>query len=1526
MRKISLLLIAVFVSLLTAVGQEQQKISLNATENGTFVINQKSDGLTVKTSLSAVYFSEQEAKGQNFSVLEANGLIKTYNVGMPNIPVASRLIEVPQDADVKLTVVSFDEKIINLSDYGIENKIIPAQRSVSKSEDPIDVSFEKNEKVYQTNDFFNTEIANYTEAGTMRATRLGYVQISPIQYNPVKNQVRVLNNLVIEIEFVGANQAKTEALKQKYTSTSFNNLLAGKTLNHDFSSSKELITSEPVHYVVVSDRMFETQLQEFIAWKRLKGFEVTELYTDVIGATTTEIKAELQSIYEGANPMDFVLFVGDVQQIPAWSGNAGSHVTDLRYCEYTGDDLPEVLYGRFSAQTTAQLQPQIDKSLMYEKYEMTDPSYLENFLLVAGNDEGYEDIHGNGAIWYADTYYANDGNGITAHTYLQDPPEGNEWVSEQIVMHVSDGVGFANYTAHCSEAGWADPGFVLTDLPSLTNDQKYGVWIGNCCLSNKFDVDECFGEAALRMENGGAIGDIGGSNSTYWDEDYWWGVGLGTPVEQPTYEDFGLGAYDGVFHTLANEQSDLSQWYVTQGQMVLSGNLAVEASTSDLKQYYWEIYHLMGDPSIMNYLGVPQAMTVTPSPSTLMIGMTSLTVSSTPYSYVALSQGGTLVAVSMSDASGNATLDFASDALTVGDADLVVTAQNKQPYISTISVTPANEPYLVLNSYATSSSPDFGQSITLDVTIENVAAAGSGYNTSNVSATLSTTDPYITITDDVASYGAIAAGGNATQTDAYAITIADDVPNGHVANFDLAITADEGNWDGVLQLTLNAPEISITNFYITNDDNMDGIFDPGETADIVFEITNTGDANATYDGVLSESSDPNDYLTLSGTSVSGIAIDAGNSAEFTFAGATADPATPLGSNVDVQFDANIGVQYTATTTETIIIGFIPEYCESGATNSGDSEIQEVQFGDVVNNTAGECGTYSDFTDNEDLTATFVIGSTNDIKFFLGNCDAGSYTKAGKVYIDWNYDGDFDDENEMVYESEVLNENWLTEGTFTVPETATIGQKFMRIVVSEDELNINPCGTFSWGETEDYKIYLVQPEEPIADFEAMPTTITEGETVNITDLSENYPSTWAWTITPGTAGTEYVYIDGTDENSQNPVLQFLAVGTYTVELTITNLAGNDTETKTDYITVEAISEVPVADFVASNTAIPAGNYVTFTDLSTNLPTAWAWTISPMDGVSFINATSASSQNPEVEFATPGTYTVSLVATNDIGDSPVEIKTDYITVTQELIIGEGEEEAGNYPFYNYYENNKAQIIYKADEMGSPKTLNSIAFDISCVTADEADRTFSNLAIYMQNIPEANFSGEYLDNTEATQVFFAESYTMPAETGWLNFEIDEFVYNEGENLFVEVVWGDNGFYCSSGDSYKVFSTETMEELVAYGYADSETPPNYDDSQSLRPNAKFGFNLVLDTQENTNNTQMLLYPNPTTGTVFLHLPNVYEEMQIDVTDLTGKTVLSQFGEKGNAVLDLSQLQTGVYVVRVKLADKVLNQKVILK
>ncbi|PKK84972.1 MAG: hypothetical protein CVT49_00070 [candidate division Zixibacteria bacterium HGW-Zixibacteria-1] len=161
----------------------------------------------------------------------------------------------------------------------------------------------------------------------------------------------------------------------------------------------------------------------------------------------------------------------------------------------------------------------------------------------------------------------------------------------------------------------------------------------------------------------------------------------------------------------------------------------------------------------------------------------------------------------------------------------------------------------------------------------------------------------------------------------------------------------------------------------------------------------------------------------------------------------------------------------------------------------------------------------------------------------------------------------------------------------------------------------------------------------ADFSGTPTSGCAPMTVNFTDLSTGPVTSWSWT-----------FGDGGTSAAANPSHQYTTAGTYTVSLTVTSAACNDTETKTGYITV---SSAVTANFSGTPTSGNAPLTVNFTDLSTGNPTAWSWT--------FGDGGTAAVKNPSHQYTTAGTYTVTLTASNACG-SDIETKTNYITVTE------------------------------------------------------------------------------------------------------------------------------------------------------------------------------------------------------------------------------------------------------------------------
>ena len=164
--------------------------------------------------------------------------------------------------------------------------------------------------------------------------------------------------------------------------------------------------------------------------------------------------------------------------------------------------------------------------------------------------------------------------------------------------------------------------------------------------------------------------------------------------------------------------------------------------------------------------------------------------------------------------------------------------------------------------------------------------------------------------------------------------------------------------------------------------------------------------------------------------------------------------------------------------------------------------------------------------------------------------------------------------------------------------------------------------------------------PVASFSAAVVYGPAPLSVQFTDSSLNGPVAWVWSF--GDGGTSAV---------QNPSHSYVTPGSYTVTLTVTNADGTDIVTRAGYITAGGSSTVPVTAFAANVSSGTVPLPVSFSDLSTNSPTVWAW--------SFGDGSTSAEQNPSHRFTGIGTYTVTLTATN-AGGSTAASRTGYITV--------------------------------------------------------------------------------------------------------------------------------------------------------------------------------------------------------------------------------------------------------------------------
>ena len=722
MKKLSLLLVLA-LSTMFALAQNG-RIDLRSTSSAE-ITHSDFTSLRATFSYGSIESIEVATERGTFSELAIEGTYASGEIGSPELPATHQLLAVPFGATPSVSVISYSATDYRLSDYGI-NTILPHQPSVRKDQRPEDVEFVYNAAAYQTRSLASAPQASIEVQGTLRGIQVGSLVINPVSYNPISNTLRVFNDIEVEVNFEGADQAETERMLLSTYSPYFD-IVYKQMFNYrqimDVYDDHPDLMAYPVHMIVVTPENYISALQPWLDWKTQKGFYMNVVTTAQAGGNYNAIKSYVQNLYttgvSQGNTPTFLILVGDVAQVPNTTGNSSGKVTDLYYGSVDGDYFPDMFYSRMSAENTSQLTAIINKIMQYEQYTMPDPSYLNNVTLIAGWDSYWNPRIAQPTINYATTYYYN-----TAHGFTTVNAHLNQSQYSGCYNALNTGVGFINYTAHGAETSWSDPQFTVTNVNALTNANKYFLAMGNCCLTGNFGYSQpCFGEAMLRGENKAAYSYIGSCPVTYWYEDYYFGVGATSVMSQtPTQQNTATGVYDGIW---------MDDTYNTVASIVFLGNLAVcyastggyQTSTTPL--YYWQAYHVLGDASIMPYRVQPTPNNVSHA-SIFPAGATSFQVSAQPDSYVAISQNNVLKGTALVPASG--TVNVPVSGITSGQAHIVVTKPQRQPYIQNITVgTPQSYTITVSANPANAGTITGGGTYTEGTFCSVMATPNSGY-------------------------------------------------------------------------------------------------------------------------------------------------------------------------------------------------------------------------------------------------------------------------------------------------------------------------------------------------------------------------------------------------------------------------------------------------------------------------------------------------------------------------------------------------------------------------------------------------------------------------------------------------------------------------------------------------------------------------------------------------------------------------------------------------------------------------------
>ena len=672
---------------------------------------------------------------------------------------------------------------------------------------------------------------------------------------------------------------------------------------------------------------------------------------------------------------------------------------------------------------------------------------------------------------------------------------------------------------------------------------------------------------------------------------------------------------------------------------------------------------------------------------------------------------------------------------------------------------------------------------------------------------------------------------------------------------------------------------------------------------------------------------------------------------------------------------------TKTETGYITVENTPiTYCNSQGTNSSYEWISNVQFGNY-SNSSGAAG-YTDFT-SENIS---MEAGTNVSVSLTPGFSSTTYTEYWKVWIDYNKNGDFTDPGEEVYSDigtgnvsgsfnvpagatgntrmrvsmkwnasqtacETFSygevEDYTVSFTTSVPVAPVAEFSASATTIAEGAIvnftdassNIptswnwtfgggspansaaqNPsvqydvAGTYSveltatndgGSDIETKTNYITVLPLPVADFTSDVTNINEGQSVQFTDLSSNATS-WSWSFSGGNPSSS---------TAQHPSASYTTAGTYAVTLTSSNAVGSDAETKTGYITVNNVVVTPVTNFTASTTSVSEGGTVNFTDLSTNEPTSWSWTFAGG------SPGTSSAQNPAVTYNTAGTYDVGLVATNTAG-SDTETKTSYITVN---VVGGGGDPVeisfsnfdGGWGIwtdgggdcrrykgknYSWSGNSSADIQDNSDVASSFYMTNGE--DVHTPGYIQLDVEFYFIAVSMDNSNE-DFWLQYYDGSSWTTVADYNQGTDFQNNSWYTTKvsIQESSYNFPTGMKLR-------FMCdASGNSDDVY----IDDITVTGHY---TIPN--GAVKMLSLKNTGKSVPVMTGE-----EFAIYPNPADNILHIALEEG-ENIDVQIFNTSGQMMLdTKLGGNVDAI-DISDFDTGIYIVRVTADDETFTQKFI--
>ena len=235
------------------------------------------------------YFFEKTDAG---SKITFPGGVSILEKGSPDLPIITRSIQIPDLAKMELKVLSS-----NFIDLPIDD-IIPSKGNLTRDINIQNVPYEKGSK-YQEDTFFPEKLSYMRDPHIIRTKRGQAVVFQPIQFNPVRNILRVYTNISLEISQNGISSVNPLVRYPNRNSGAreMEQIYKQHFINYSSTTNRYEPLDEDGSMLIICYEPFIDAMQPFIDWKTRKGQRTELVSLSDIGDNADAIKSYVEEYY-----------------------------------------------------------------------------------------------------------------------------------------------------------------------------------------------------------------------------------------------------------------------------------------------------------------------------------------------------------------------------------------------------------------------------------------------------------------------------------------------------------------------------------------------------------------------------------------------------------------------------------------------------------------------------------------------------------------------------------------------------------------------------------------------------------------------------------------------------------------------------------------------------------------------------------------------------------------------------------------------------------------------------------------------------------------------------------------------------------------------------------------------------------------------------------------------------------------------------------------------------------------------------